>query len=126
MFDRTTLRDDRAGVGARFANDQVGFEGVTRRVDRREHRLGRESAEELAVEESRGLRVGQARRASPELFRLRGIGRVTQIVRDAECLDVGGETRRHDHEDLVAAVACGVDEGHQWVEVPGQAGRTEE
>ena len=65
-----------------------------------------------------------ARRQSS--FDFVGIGRVTQIVRDAECVDLGGETRRHDDEDLVAAFSRGIDEGHQGIEVPGQARGTEE
>ena len=72
--------------------------------------------------------AGPAPRVVQSSFDFVGVG---WLVARGKCstprsFDLFGETRRHDHEDLVAAVAGGVDEGHQGVEVPGEAGGTEE
>ena len=125
VVDGTSVRRHRPGVRAGLSKNQIGLEFLTRRFDRPEHRLGREPSEELAVQESRRLGVWQPGRAPPQVFRFRRVGRVTQIMFDAKFLNFFGEARRHDHEDLVTTFTRGLDEGHQGIEMPRQARRTE-
>ena len=66
MLRRT--RHDRARVRAGLAKDEVGLERVAGRFNGGQHRRGRESTEELAVEESRRLCVRHPRRALPQLL----------------------------------------------------------